>query len=391
VDESVDRLRISTQDGGPLRAGKVVTLRATVWAWSTYTADTLDLFHAPDANNPVWTHLGTIVPTQAGSQQLSASFTLPAGNLQAIRAVFRYQSPGVSICAVRSYDDHDDLVFAVAPADAPPQVVLTAPGNGAIVGGTVRLAATASDDIGIARVLFYEGTRYLGYDPKAPYELNWNSANVADGTHVITARAVDTAGQTTESAGITVTVDNTAPAVSLTAPASGAVLEGTVNLDATASDPSGISRVEFYDGDVLLATDTSAPYSLSWDTRTAANGSHTLKAKAFDSVGNASMAVAPVTIDNDLIPPTVIVTGPSSGAVVSGTVTLSADATDNRAVDRVLFYVGTRYITYDSRAPYSVNFNSLNLPNGTYSVTAKAYDTTGNFTVSQGVTITIQN
>jgi hypothetical protein len=60
-------------------------------------------------------------------------------------------------------------------------------------------------------------------------------------------------------------------------------------------------------------------------------------------------------------------------------------------VDRVLFYVGTRYITYDSRAPYSVNFNSLNLPNGTYSVTAKAYDTTGNFTVSQGVTITIQN
>ncbi|HYH94880.1 Ig-like domain-containing protein, partial [Hyalangium sp.] len=390
VDESVDRLRISTSDGGPIAEGKAVNIAATVWAWTTPSYDTLDLYHAPDANNPVWTQIATFVPTQVGSQVLSASLTLPAGNLQALRAVFRYRGTTAS-CSPGLYDDHDDLIFAVGLPDAPPQVELTAPGTGAVVGGTVRLSASASDDYGVNRVLFYAGTRYLGYDPKAPFELNWNSANVVDGTHVITARAVDTAEQMTESVAISVTVDNTAPGVLLTAPAAGSLLEGTVNLEATATDPHGVSRVEFYDGTLLLATDTSAPYSLSWDTRSAANGSHTLKAKAFDSLGNASQSEVAVTVDNDLTPPTVSVTSPGAGAVVSGTVALSANAADNRGVDRVLFYVGTRYITYDSRAPYSVNFNSLNLANGTYSVTAKAYDAAGNFTVSQGVTISIQN
>jgi aqualysin 1 len=389
-DESLDRLRIATEDGGPLMPGKVVNVSATVWAWSSFSQDALDLFHAPDANNPDWTHIATVIPTQAGNQVLSASFTLPAGSLQALRGVFRYQgTPGP--CVPGSYNDHDDLVFSVGQADAPPQVALLAPAPGALVGGTVTLSASASDDFGVSRVLFYAGSKYLGYDPKAPYELNWNSANVVDGTYVLTARAVDTAGQTTVSAGISVTVDNTAPAATLTAPSPGAVLEGAVNLEATASDLHGISRVEFYDGGTLLGSDDSAPYSLAWDTRTAPNGSHTLTVKAFDSVGNAGQAQIAVTIDNDVTPPTVSVTSPSSGAVVSGTVTLTASATDNRAVDRVLFYVGSRYITYDTKAPYSVNFNSLNLANGSYVVTAKAYDTAGNVSVSQGVTITIQN
>ncbi|MDY7230834.1 Ig-like domain-containing protein [Hyalangium rubrum] len=389
-DESLDRLRISTVDGGPLAPGKEVNIAATVWAWSGFTSDSLDLYHAPDASNPVWTHLATIAPTQAGSHVLTSSFTLPEGNLQAIRGIFRYQGSAAS-CGTGSYTDNDDLIFAVGAVDAPPQVALTGPGPDAVVGGTVAISASASDDQGIARVLFYAGTKYLGYDPKAPYELNWNSANVADGTHVITARAIDSAGQTTTSSGISVVVDNTAPGVSLSAPAEGAVLEGIVNLEALANDPHGVSRVEFYDGDVLLASDDSAPYSLAWDTKSAANGSHTLKAKAFDSLGNASQAQVSVTVDNDITAPSVSVTSPSSGAVVSGTVTLTANAADNRAVDRVTFYVGTKYITYDSKAPYSVNFNSLNLANGTYAVTARAIDTAGNITVSEGVSITIQN
>jgi leucyl aminopeptidase len=111
-DESNDRIKVSTTDGSALAAGKTVRIDATVFAWSTPSADHLDLYYAANANTPTWTFIGTITPGVAGSQTLSATYTLPAGSLQAVRANFRYQSSAGS-CVAASYTDHDDLVFAV--------------------------------------------------------------------------------------------------------------------------------------------------------------------------------------------------------------------------------------------------------------------------------------
>ena len=105
---------MSTTDGTPFAAGKTVRIDATVWAYSTYTSDKLDLYYAANANSPVWTFLGTLSPTKAGSQILSATYTLPAGALQAVRANFRYGGTA-GTCAAGSYTDHDDLIFAVSP------------------------------------------------------------------------------------------------------------------------------------------------------------------------------------------------------------------------------------------------------------------------------------
>ena len=113
-DESNDKLRVSTVDGTPLKAGKVVKVEATVWAYSTYTSDKLDLYYAPDANSPAWTLIGTLSPTKSGSQVLSGTYTLPAGALQAVRARFRY-SGTAGACGTGAYDDQDDLAFAVSP------------------------------------------------------------------------------------------------------------------------------------------------------------------------------------------------------------------------------------------------------------------------------------
>jgi hypothetical protein len=112
VDESMDRLRVSTLDGTPLAAGKVVRIEATVWAYSGYSSDKLDLYHAADGSAPVWTYLTTLVPAAAGAQTLSTTFTLPAGSLQALRARFRWGGAAAP-CGAGSYDDHDDLLFRV--------------------------------------------------------------------------------------------------------------------------------------------------------------------------------------------------------------------------------------------------------------------------------------
>ncbi|MDX1632758.1 MAG: Ig-like domain-containing protein, partial [Thermoanaerobaculia bacterium] len=111
-DESLDRIVVSSNDGTDMAEGATVTVEATVYAWSDGSSDTLDLYYAADANSPSWTHIASITPSAGGSQTLSASYTLPSGSLQAIRGNFRYNG-SASPCSGGSYDDADDLVFAV--------------------------------------------------------------------------------------------------------------------------------------------------------------------------------------------------------------------------------------------------------------------------------------
>jgi hypothetical protein len=111
-DESNDRIFITTLDGADLAEGATVRIDATVWAWTTPSSDTLDLYYAADANNPTWVFIDSVQPSAAGAQVLSATYTLPSGSLQAVRANFRYQG-SASSCSGGNYDDADDLVFAV--------------------------------------------------------------------------------------------------------------------------------------------------------------------------------------------------------------------------------------------------------------------------------------
>jgi hypothetical protein len=111
-DESNDRLVITTTDGSPMAPGKTVTVSSTVWAYSSFTSDALDLYYAANASSPSWVLIGTIVPPAAGAQTISRNYTLPSGGLQAVRANFRYTG-SASSCSTGAYDDHDDLIFAV--------------------------------------------------------------------------------------------------------------------------------------------------------------------------------------------------------------------------------------------------------------------------------------
>jgi RHS repeat-associated protein len=94
---------------------------------------------------------------------------------------------------------------------------------------------------------------------------------------------------------ITVVGSNGPPAVSLTSPANNAVLGTgrTATLAATAADSDGIAQVEFYRGSLLMATDTTAPYTFDWTDLP--NGTYTLTAKAYDVLGAVTTS-APVTL-----------------------------------------------------------------------------------------------
>ncbi|AKF82611.1 peptidase S8 [Myxococcus fulvus 124B02] len=114
VTPSLEGLRVASQDGGPLTAGRPVTLTASVIGFLPYF-ERVNLFHAPDARHPQWTHVATLPVEVTGENELSVTFTLPEGGLQAIRGVIGDNPTGAS-CVESEWTDHDDLVFPVAPS-----------------------------------------------------------------------------------------------------------------------------------------------------------------------------------------------------------------------------------------------------------------------------------
>jgi chitodextrinase len=93
----------------------------------------------------------------------------------------------------------------------------------------------------------------------------------------------------------------------------------------------------------------------------------------------------------DTTPPTTALTAPSDGDTVSGTVPLAADADDDTAVARVSFLVDGSVVGYATTAPYTFAWNSTTVPDGPHTVGSRAYDTAGNSTDSEPISITTLN
>ena len=175
------------------------------------------------------------------------------------------------------------------PDTADPTVKLIEP-QPRPVAGTIAVRATASDDRGVSRVVFRDNGVELETDPTSPYSTTWNTTDVANGEHRITARAYDASGKYGEDS-VTVDVQNTdtvGPSVSIAAPADGATVTGVTTVSATASDPgSGVGGVQFKVDDTNIgAEDMTAPYSVPWGSINVSNGTHTLTAVAQDMRGN---------------------------------------------------------------------------------------------------------
>jgi hypothetical protein len=193
--------------------------------------------------------------------------------------------------------------------------------------------------------------------------------------------------------------DTTQPTASLTSPAGGATVSGSITLSAAATDNVGVAKVEFYSGSTLLGAGTNSSgstWQYGWNSASVANGSYSLTAKAYDAAGNSRTSSAVSVIVSNVIPdttrPAVNLTSPASGATVSGSITLSATATDNVGVAKVEFYAGSTLLgtgTNSSGSTWQYGWNSASVANGSYSLTAKAYDAAGNSRTSSAVTVTV--
>src|SRR6266850_6875559 len=273
--------------------------------------------------------------------------------------------------------------------NASPTVTMTAPAAASTVAGSITVSAGASDNVGVAGVQFrLDGANLGTEDTVAPYAISWNTTSVTAGSHTLTAIARDAAGNVTTSAGVTVTVDNAVPTVTMTAPAAASTVAGSITVSAGASDNVGVVGVQFrVDGANLGTEDTVAPYAISWNTTSVTAGSHTLTAIARDAAGNVTTS-AGVTVTVDNAAPTVTMTAPAAASIVAGSITVSAGASDNVGVVGVQFRVdGANLGTEDTVAPYAISWNTTSVTAGSHTLTAIARDAAGNQSTSAPITV----
>jgi hypothetical protein len=183
------------------------------------------------------------------------------------------------------------------------------------------------------------------------------------------------------------------PVVSLAASATTVTAAGTITLTATASDDKGVTQVEFYDGTMLLGTDTTAPYTQAVALARVNNGTHTYTARAYDTFGQSTTS-APAAVTVNIAstadaPPTVSLASSATTVTAASSVTLTATAADDQGVAKVEFYVGTTLLGTDTTAPYTLTVPVTQASNGSYTLTARAYDTIGQAATSAPVNVTV--
>lgn len=175
--------------------------------------------------------------------------------------------------------------------------------------------------------------------------------------------------------------DDAPPYVNITSPTSGAV-NGTVPITANAGDNVGVQRVDYFYGDRLIGTSSSSPYSISWQTDTACDGTDALTAVAYDVAGNsAESPPISITIANPNLPP-IANAGNDINGVVGVSVRFNASASRDQDCE-IVSYSWTNGMS-------GVSPLHLYDTPGTYNVTLTVTDNEG-ATDSDSVTVTISD
>lgn len=189
---------------------------------------------------------------------------------------------------------------------------------------------------------------------------------------------------------------NVPPAISVTSPGNGAtVTAGTpVTLEATATDADGtVTFVEFFERSTSVGRDSSTPFSVTWTPT--GTGSRTMTARATDddnamTTSNTVNLTVQATGTGDVLAPIAMLTSPTTGTLdLTGSVMLTATATDNVGVTQVVFEVDGDFLAADDTEPYEAMLPATSaFTSGAHVVRARARDAIGHWSDWSASTVT---
>ncbi len=311
----------------------------------------------------------------------------------------------------------DQCRVSWTPSVSVPNPVTTVliPSGGSDLSGMQTLDATASDSASpISRVQYLLtggslNNTVIATGTHSPYGwvANWQSGLVPNGIYTLQSEVTDAAGNVAYSPGVTVNVANTVTTTVLVPTTSGSWVSGSqVLLDASASDPAGVTKVEFaLTGGSLnhtvVATSTVTQYGwiANWNSTTVPDGTYTLQSEAFDGAGNEGSSPGVTVIVENTPPKPSIMLPSTNGSSLSGTqAILDAAVSGNVGVTNVEFTLtggslNDAPIAQGASSNYGwiASWDSTTVPDGTYTLQAEASDGAGYQGISSGVTVVVEN
>ncbi len=274
-----------------------------------------------------------------GGQSPVATLNNPVPNVQNWNFSFRWSSYvlGAHSLVVRAFDsranygDSSYIPLTVIRNQRRPQVWITGPSDGQRfrLGETVTIEGAATDEVGVVRIETWLDGAVWRVDSSAgrsPLYASHRWTSDSAGRHTVKLRAIDTNNAASDSATLTIEVEDTAaPSVVIESPASGAsVRRGTrLEVESTAVNSDGIARVELYvDGQRIHTANNPNPRNRSWTVAQPyaadVTGSHILTARAYDSNGQSGLSRQVVIDVRDDTTPTATATPDLSGYWFAG-------------------------------------------------------------------------
>ena len=312
---------------------------------------------------------GGVVCSSAGNDGTNLS-TLPTDAIITVSAT----DSGDNLASWSSYGN----VVDVAAPGVNIWTTLNGGGYGPVSGTSFSSPATAAVvALVMARNPALSPAQVDGIIMNASLDLGTPGKDVYFGYGRVDAAAAVSAG------GSSPAPDTEPPTVSITNPTGGGYVSGTVPIAAVAADNKGVTRVDFYIDGTRVSSDTSAPYSLNWNSTGHANGTAQLLARAYDSANNEGVSqTVSIIVDNqatvtDTVPPTVTILSPNT-TTVSGTVQISVAASDNVAVALLQCYVDNKLMGTTNASSLSCSWSTRKVAPGLHTISAKAVDTSAN-------------
>jgi hypothetical protein len=350
-------------------------------SWVDIAAPGCNLAQRRDGSHNWFCGTSSAAPYTSGVLALRVSLAPTQTPLQ-LRSAARSTSTPLNWVANGYLDANAAVRSGIIPD---PVVSISGPTTREIGPTTVTVSVSNLDT---AHVDLLDGTGALiERRTTAPYSF---SINLSFGATTLQARATATDGWVVSAPSVTLTgVDTTPPNLTITSPAPGTWVAGTVTFTHEVSDNDAVASVALISStNAVLDSTTTAPYLTRLNTSNLADGNLLVRARASDPTGNVR-TTSSLLLYVDNTPPSVQITQPAAGARLGGTVDVTTTANDNGELERVELVVGGAVVA--SAAGNRVTLDTRTLTDGTHSLRARAVDRAGNTALSSPVSIQVDN
>ena len=358
-----------------------VTGNSATINWTTNEPSTSQVEYGPT------TSYGSVTPVD-NAMVTAHSVTLTG---LAASTTYNYRVRSTDAASNQGVDTNKSFTTTGASPDTTPPSVPTNLTGIVVLPAQVNLSWTAStDNVGVTGYSVTRNAVPVG----SPTATAYQDAGLAPGVYNYLVSARDAAGNTSAAAAVSVSV--APPRLDIIRPASAETIVGGV-IDVTYAalgDVTDVNHVHFTLDTYPMVMDMT--FDGSYRFINVPEGNHVLQGYLVyadhTAVPGTNDSVAFTTTVDDSTLPLVSMTAPLPGASVSGSILLSADASDNSAVAGVQFLVdGNPVGMEDFTAPYSSSWDSRAVGNGPHTITARARDIGGNVRTSNPVSVTVAN